>query len=48
MYWCKVVGIVYNIVFFIIVYGGLGGNYYVFERMFGLKLEGNMIVVYYE
>lgn len=46
--WCKVAGITHNTVPLIIVHGGPGGNHYVFERTLGLRLEGNMTVVYYE
>ena len=48
MHWCKVAGTAHNTVPLIIVHGGPGGNHYVFERTLGLKLEGNMTVVYYE
>lgn len=47
-HWCKVAGITHNTVPLIIVHGGPGGNHYVFERTLGLRLEGNMTVVYYE
>ncbi|HDR6312894.1 TPA: alpha/beta fold hydrolase [Bacillus cereus] len=48
LHWCKVAGIAHNTVPLIIVHGGPGGNHYVFERTLGLRLEGNMTVVYYE
>ncbi|MGE6536318.1 alpha/beta fold hydrolase [Bacillus luti] len=48
IHWCKVAGTAHNTVPLIIVHGGPGGNHYVFERTLGLRLEGNISVVYYE